>query len=542
MLINKKTFLLVGVIITINIGKAQEIINNKIQNNLLKQLYEAYSLQQDTAYNFYLLQPYTANTTQFSDYLKNYFQLKTTTHKQNLLEKTIRSGNMIELHQTHKNSIKSIVTINPLFNLEVGKQNSSYVFNANRGLGMNITINNKILIGASLYENLSKLPYYQQQYVDSLKVVPGMGMARIQQNNIIDYALPTAYIGYMPNDIFYFELGNDKNFIGNGYRSLFLSDQAYAYPYAKLNINLKKLAIQTIWTQFTDASNGWVNNNGYSKKYGLFNALSFQATKKLQLSFLQSVIWNNRDSLGNKTDINWGYYLPIVFLNSLNFNNGSPDNSVIGLDLRYALAASTIFYTQIVIDDFNLEKLTQGKGFFQNKYGIQAGFKFFDPLKIKNSFARIEYNTVRPYTYANKLPSLNYTHYNEVLAHPLGANFKELVLELNYKYKRFLVQSTSSISKYGNDEMNTHWGRNIYKSDYASQYGIFSFNNKTTQGIATHLIISTASFNYLMNPFTNSSIALNLLYRKEKNSFVQNKNFVITVSYKTSLLNNNNLF
>ena len=40
---------------------------------------------------------------------------------------------------------------------------------------------------------------------------------------------------------------------------------------------------------------------------------------------------------------------------------------------------------------------------------------------------QIESNRVRPYTYSHYDSATNYTHYNQFLAHPLGANFQEFI-------------------------------------------------------------------------------------------------------------------
>lgn len=102
-----------------------------------------------------------------------------------------------------------------------------------------------------------------------------------------------------------------------------------------------------------------------------------------------------------------GYFVPIIFLNTLNFNNGSPDNNLIGIDVNYQIKKSTVIYGQLILDDFNLAELLNGSGYFQNKYGVQLGIKSFQPFNIKNAFAQVEFNTVRPYTYANKTPAIN---------------------------------------------------------------------------------------------------------------------------------------
>ncbi|MBW7952695.1 MAG: hypothetical protein H3C56_09145 [Chitinophagaceae bacterium] len=375
-------------------------------------------------------------------------------------------------------------------------------------------------------------------YIDSLTVVPGMGKARNYVNGeSLDYAMPIGFIGYKPNRNFYFELGNDKNFIGNGFRSLMLSDVAYSYPYFKMQTFVGKFTFQTLWAQFVDASRNWQNTNGYDKKYGVFNTVSYTGFKNVEINLFQSVIWNNKDSLGNKREQEWGYFVPIIFFNSLNFNNGSPDNSVMGIDASYTIKKNTIVYGQFILDDFNVIEFLKGKGYFQNKFGVQLGIKSFKPLGLKNAFARAEFNIVRPFTYANKTPAVNYTHYNEALAHPLGANFKEILLDANYKVKRFLFGGTFVIATYGADSSNSHWGKNIYKSDYLSQTGIFSFNNKIAQGVKTNLFYANASVRYLMNPYTNSAFSAQITYRKEKSTLVNNNDFIFSISFSTNLIN-----
>ncbi len=519
-------------ITTTTIGFGQQLFPYKIQNKLYAQLYEKWLRENDSSTTFAIQPLYNVNS-QFSNVINKYFDIDSNNENKNFLKQTFRYGNMVNIIGANG---KNNVTINPLYNIEIGKSSNGSIYNFNRGIRVDANINNKVFISSSFYENLSKFPTYINHYIDSLTIVPGMGKAR-KNNNNIEYATPIGFIGYRPSETFYFELGNDKNFIGNGYRSLLLSDAAYSYPYFKMQTNIGKISFQTMWAQFTDASRNWLNNNGYDKKYGAFNTVSYTGIKNIELNLFQSIIWSNKDSLGNKKDQEWGYFVPIIFFNALNFNNGSPDNSVIGLDFSYTIKKYTVIYGQVIVDDFNIGELKNGSGYFQNKYGIQLGIKLFKPFKLDNAFARVEFNTVRPYTYANKTPSINYTHYGEVLAHPLGANFREFLIEANYKVKRFLISSNIILATYGADNFNSHWGKNIYKSDYLSQTGIFSFNNKTTQGIKTNLFYANASVRYLMNPITNSGLSAQVIYRKEKSNLVNNNEFIFSISFSTNLIN-----
>ena len=533
-------FIIIFLFVITTFSYAQSFFPNKIQNKLYIQLYEQMIRENADSLNSYpfALQPYNISGNKFENKMKEYFELNTNSKikSNNIFHRTLRTGNMIALDDFRNKN--TTVAINPLFQFEGGKSSNNTIYSINRGVKIDINFNDKVFISSSMYESLSKFPTYMNHYIDSLTVVPGMGKARNYVNGeSLDYAMPIGFIGYKPNRNFYFELGNDKNFIGNGFRSLMLSDIAYSYPYFKMQTFVGKFTFQTLWAQFVDASRNWQNTNGYDKKYGVFNTVSYTGFKNVEINLFQSVIWNNKDSLGNKREQEWGYFVPIIFFNSLNFNNGSPDNSVMGIDASYTIKKNTIVYGQFILDDFNVIEFLKGKGYFQNKFGVQLGIKSFKPLGLKNAFARAEFNIVRPFTYANKTPAVNYTHYNEALAHPLGANFKEILLDANYKVKRFLFGGTFVIATYGADSSNSHWGKNIYKSDYLSQTGIFSFNNKIAQGVKTNLFYANASVRYLMNPYTNSAFSAQITYRKEKSTLVNNNDFIFSISFSTNLIN-----
>ena len=56
----------------------------------------------------------------------------------------------------------------------------------------------------------------------------------------------------------------------------------------------------------------------------------------------------------------------------------------------------------------------------------KLGGKYFDAFTVKNLDLQGEMNMVRPYTYTHYDSTANYTHYNQPLAHPLGAGFAEV--------------------------------------------------------------------------------------------------------------------
>ena len=86
----------------------------------------------------------------------------------------------------------------------------------------------------NLYYRIGGLVYYAKN--DTFFHVP-FGK-EIGQKGLGFMGAPMGRISYSPHKYFNFQLGYDKNFIGNGYRSLFLSDWGNSYLFAKINTKI----------------------------------------------------------------------------------------------------------------------------------------------------------------------------------------------------------------------------------------------------------------------------------------------------------------
>ncbi|WP_017732620.1 hypothetical protein [Nafulsella turpanensis] len=431
----------------------------------------------------------------------------------------------------------SLVSISAdiLFDLAVGKErNGEYLFTNTRGVQLQGDLGKQFSFYTAFYENQAHFPDYISGYIKKRRVVPGQGMARFGGENEVDYAIPYGYISYTPNQYVNFQFGQDKNFLGDGYRSLILSDFAYNYPFFKISTRFWKIKYVNLWAQYMDISEGF-KGPVYPKKYAAYQYLSFLPIPKLNISIFQSMIWAPDTS--GAGGINLAYLNPIIFANSMNFNQGSPANVTMGFNIRYDLLNSVRLYGQFILDDFHVAKLQEGDGFFQQKYGYQVGVKAFDVFGLPNLFAQAEFNTLRPYVHGHKDPRLANAHFNEALAHPLGANFKEWVLIGAYRYRRAELSTKLVAARFGADSAGLHYGKDIFRSDYEAPRGEFSFGNFTGQGTATNLYHLTTSFSYLLNPATNMQLEVGHIYRKEFSSLLDTNTQLFYFGLKTALTN-----
>jgi hypothetical protein len=162
--------------------------------------------------------------------------------------------------------------------------------------------------------------------------------------------------------------------------------------------------------------------------------------------------------------------------------------------------------------------------------------KFFD-LFTENLTIQAEYNQAQPFTYAHKIPEQNNAHYNQPLAHPLGANFREVVGLASYRYKRFYANAKLQIARYGADQDSSHVGKDIFISDFEIQGFPDSYGNEIGQGLKSTLLNAELRVGYLVNPKINLKLELAMALRKLKTDQNSEAAQHISFSVKTDLFN-----
>jgi len=447
----------------------------------------------------------------------------------NYLKRKLRKESFIIVDSTD-----FYLTINPLFNFEIGKNlvSDSFAYVNTRGLLIQGNIGKNFSFSTSFYENQARFVNYVNDYVNKYNVVPGQGPVKSFKTNDFDFSSASAYISFKPINHINIQLGHGKNFFGEGYRSLLLSDNAFNYPYLKLTTEFRKIQYTTMYTSFiNNVSRTFVSE--FPKKYATFHFLSYNINARFNVSFFESIIWQSTSN--NKTKpYSLEYLNPVIFLPAAIYKLNDSNNVMLGINLKYKLFNKFSFYAQLAIDDFESVK---NKSNLHNKIAYQLGAKSFDIFNIKNLNIIIEYNQARPYTYAYSNPAQNYSHYNQSLAHPLGANFKETIGILNYRYKDFFIEAKINYAIYGNDTLSSNYGKNIFYSENTANKGQNSSGNSLLQGIKTTLFIKDFKLVYLINPATNFNILLGISDRQVSSALLKKNSVYLYFGVRTSLTN-----
>lgn len=405
-----------------------------------------------------------------------------------------------------------------------------------RGFQAGGTIGKKFSFYTSGYENQGRFAPYLENYSLTSRVVPGQSHDRGIGKDLRDWSYVSAYLSYTPVKYLNIMLGQDKTFIGDGYRSMLLSDFTSNYPFLKLTGNLGRVQYMAMWAamQENTAAPKISYYAGNRKKGAVFHYLDWNVNKRLSLGFFDAVVWSKTDDDGNLRGFDPGYVNPLIFLRPVESESGSPDNSALGFTAKYEVLKNAAVYGQFFLDEFVSESLFKASGSNRNKWAWQLGVRGADLFGIPNLNYLAEYNLSRPYTYTGRVWTISYSHYNEPLAHPFGANFQEFVGKLNYSWKRFDLSSQLTLAQYGLDLNEfTHFGKNIFKPYPLDE----TLNNTIGQGIPTDLTYGSVKVSFLLNPSYNLRLELGQIYRQERNTMLNDKTSWWTFGLRSSFRN-----
>lgn len=399
----------------------------------------------------------------------------------------------------------------PLIDLQAGYDllGSRVVSETFGGAHAKLNINNDFTFALTAIGGRVSYPGFTDTVVQTTGLIPGLGRAYKNSDGSYNFSNLTGYLSYSPNKTFNFQLGKDKHFIGEGYRSLLLSDFSNNNPYFGINANIWRIQYNVWYSWMQDFSRYDGSQKSLQNKFGTFHYLSFNALKELNISFFENVVWQGTDSNRVRTfDVN--YLNPVVFYRPQEYSVGSSDNSMMGLTVTGKLFGCLKLYAQGVADEFFLKEIRARKGWWANKQGWQFGAKYINAFRVKGLTLQAEYNEVRPYTYTHGSVQQNYSNYGAALAHPFGANFREYLGFVSYRANRWMLSVQGLSAVIGMDTLNSNLGQNIFLSYTTRPY---DYGHKTTQGNKRRLMQSDIRFTYYVVPKMNLRLELGYIQR-----------------------------
>ncbi len=330
--------------------------------------------------------------------------------------------------------------LNPVLLLQGGKDSGSGSIDGlryvnTRGVSFEGTVDQRLGFYGFLADNQEAVPGWVQQRIrrDSnleAPVAPHEGYTKPFKSSGSAYDFFTARGGitYAATKHINIQFAHDRNFIGNGYRSLILSDYSTPYFFLKFNTRVWKFNYQNIFAELTGRRSISGADSLYPKKYLALHHLSLDVTKNFNIGVFESEV-----SGGPGRGLELQYLNPVIFYRAIEQQVGSTDNALLGLDFKWNIKHRAQLYGQLVLDEFKLKEILAGDGWWANKQAIQLGGKLLDVAGVQNLDLQVEVNYIRPFTYEHESIYTNYQHYQQPLAHPMGANLTEVLAVLSYQ-------------------------------------------------------------------------------------------------------------
>jgi hypothetical protein len=422
------------------------------------------------------------------------------------------------------------LTISPTFNFSMGKDfsdtNSYRMFQNTRGFHIEGDLFHNFSFSTSFYENQSRNPIYQSRYFDAIgesyvnhgdstyytqnAVVPGLGRTKPFKVGAYDYAFAMGDIIYKPFKVLTLSAGNTRKFIGDGYRSLLLSDNSFSAPFFQANYRfLPRWEFVYLRSKLTNMLRRPASTTAeayYDPKIMAVNYLSFKATKNLTISLFEGTIYSKGDSVVSKRASPW-MYNPIPVIGAF-VTKASEANSVLGLNIGFTVAPVVRLYSQVAWNSRH------------HGYGAQLGVRIMEPFKVKNLFLQLEGNYASENLYRSSNPRLNYSHFNLPLAHVKGEGFTEILVRASYEIKRAYVDLRTVFYSLNNYSPTSH----------LALYDAGTRNNGT-------ILYTNLEAGYRFNKKMNFSVFVNYLFRTETIGGVNLLTNMASVGIKTSLIN-----
>jgi len=377
------------------------------------------------------------------------------------------------------------------------EEDQGRVANYSAGINLRTVISDNFGMYASFVRNTETPPLYAEQRYKEWNAVPGAGYfsGNYAYNDI------RAGVTFRALRFFDFQIALDRNFIGNGYRSLFLSDFGANQLFAKVNTKVWKFKYQHLYSPLVPSFSGQREfRRPFGKKVVAMHHLSINATRWLNLGIFQALAITDSDD--------WEHMVPIMFYPISTLTDNKPESNLAGVEFKANVAQTAQFYGQLLLDNVKPSEIKAGNGWWNNKFGVQLGMKYIDVFGTENLDLQLEMNAVRPYTYATDDSTGSYAHYNQPLAHPMGANFFEGLGILRYQPNKKLMASLRAIVwRQGLDSGTVNFGGNILKGTATrpAEYGFTLPTGLSASGINTQLLVS---YEIAENIFLDASLLL----------------------------------
>ena len=419
------------------------------------------------------------------------------------------------------------LTIDPVFHFELGQDfndptefsDTTRFYHNARGVSVRGDLGPRFSFETTFYENQAIYPQYLYLYSQRTGVVPGQGRIKGFKNRAYDFSWAQGNVSWSPATWLNVQFGHGRHFVGNGYRSMLLSDNALNYPYLKFSLlspngRWQYTTFHAKLNELERLPTGEAAESLFYWKRMRVHHLSVDLGR-VQLGLFESTIFRNIDSAGVRPfepmELN-----PVIGLNRVVNGSDGDWTNILGADLKWKVTDRLFVYGQIAIQD-------------ADRQAWQGGLRLFD-LFGRDLHVQVEYNHADPFMYQARPAVMAHHHHGQPLAHPMGGYVDEAVVIVDHRVDRFLFRAKVNLATYyvdGADSLN--YGSDLLKP-YVPEPG-------PDGPVVRQLTFLDLSASWLMNQMTNMQVQLGWRGRDLTNAPAQLQSGYLYVAWRTGLFN-----
>lgn len=423
------------------------------------------------------------------------------------------------------------ITLDPLFHQEYGQDfgdqtpysDTTTLFFNSRGAILAGDIGTRVSFSTMFHESRGALPSFLYQRTRAIDVLSGQGRVKYFDGRKVDFGWSQANLSVAVRPWLNAQIGHGKHFVGHGYRSVLLSDNAPPAPYLKLSALTRDRRLQYS-TWHTKLMHGAGQDDRLPTGEGSealfywmrarFHHLSLNLGR-VQLGLFEATLFRNIDADGvrpfDSLELN-----PLIGLNTALLGLGAADKCLVGADARVKLSGKAYAYGQFATDK-------------PGRAAWQAGLRAFD-VGRKDLHLQAEFSTAAPFMYMSDPARQSYMHLGHPLAHPLGTSFREAVAIADAGFGRLWLQAKVNLAEYERERAaDQNHGTSLNRPDAPMP----SDEGPITQ----RLLFLDLNASYLFNPNTNMRVVAGFWRRDAPGEPAGSQASYLYIALRTALFN-----
>jgi len=253
-------------------------------------------------------------------------------------------------------------------------------------------------------------------------------------------------------------LGRQRVFWGPQPVNLILSDMAEPLDLFSASYKKGRLQLSFLFVRLDESrpdSSDFVRLQGqtfHDNRYLVGHRLDVLFRKNLRFGFFETSIFGGE---GRPPEL---YYLnPLQFFHAAQLNENEDDNTILGLDFFWLPIRGLGMYGQLILDDFQIDRKSQGDE-EPDEIGLMCGLFRSGNIGRFSPDIKLEYVRIANRTYHQSQPRNRYLYRNELLGHPLGPDADSLSIVFRFwpSFKQY-TELELSYSRHGEGSIYAPW-------------------------------------------------------------------------------------